>query len=129
MKQIDDQRLEECREFFARPGPQGRTPAQVGEFVRDTLWALEELQFRRLQERVKVVPDPPKPYLLFGSDEAVLKFVEEKGLPDELWKQAAEEDVRGANPRSIHAVKLDGANESLWALWEETENLYKRGAA
>lgn len=133
MKQIEDARLEECREFFARPGPTPpRSPAEVGAFVRDTLWALEELQFRRLNEKLaetKVFSiEVPKPYLLFGNDEAILKFVDDKKLPDDLWKQATSEDVETANPRSVHAVKLEGVDEELWATWEVVENLYKTGA-
>jgi hypothetical protein len=131
MKQIEDSRLEEVREFFTRPGPTPpRTAAEIGAFVRDAIWAVEELQLRRLQERTKSVSaDLPRPYLLFGNDEAILGFVEARQLPDAMWKQATKEDIETVNPRSVHAVKLEGADETIWHDWEAVEGLYKSGAA
>lgn len=119
MHQIDDKTLEDCRKFLSLPG-QKKTPNELFEIVRNLLWAVEELQFRRLAEKTPVVStEDARPYLLFGSDEAVLQFVEEHKIPDEKWKQVSkEEDFRGLHPPEIRSRKLDGADEKLWKEWE-----------
>src|SRR5215471_8709571 len=120
MHQIEDKRLEDCRKFLSLPG-QKKTPNELFSIVRDLLWAVEELQFRRLEERKPATPvKDTRPYLLFGSDEAILQFVEEHKIPDDKWKQVTvEEHYRGLHPPGIRARKLDGADEKLWKEWEE----------
>jgi hypothetical protein len=128
MHQIEDKRLEECRKFLVAPGPV-KSREELLEIVRDLTWAVEELQLRRLQERTRLTPEKDeRPYLLFGSDEAVLKFVEtqvdttQSGVD---WKQANEETLRNVLPRSVRARKLDGADEKLWQDWEELCRTYE----
>lgn len=47
---IDDRVLEDCRQFLTRPSPV-RDREQLLQIVQELIWAVEELQFRRLQER------------------------------------------------------------------------------
>lgn len=127
MHQITNETLEECRQFLTRP-TQIRTHEELLEIVQNLTWAVEELQLRRLAERTPVTPpvENTRPFLLFGNDEAVLKFVDQCHLPDERWKQVtSEEDFRGLHPPEIRARKLDGADEKLWQKWEELEKMYQ----
>lgn len=123
MHTIEDQRLEECRKFLVHPGPP-KSREELLEIVRDLTWAVEELQFRRLAEKVLITPDPPKPFLLFGSDEAVLKYVDSIKIPSDRWKQATEEELRNILPRTVNAIKLEGTDEGLWKQWEELCRTY-----
>lgn len=122
MHTIDDQRLEGCRRFLTRATPV-RSHDELLEIVRDLTWAVEELQFRRLQERtaVKIEPDD-RPFLLFGSDEAILKFVEDSKV--EEWQAASDGILLNVLPRAWRARKLDGADEDLWKKWEELCRTY-----
>lgn len=127
MHQIDDERLEDCRKFLVRPGPPKSHDELLG-IVRDLTWAVEELQFRRLQERISAKQpsqtDLPRPFLLFGSDEAILKYVDEKKIPSDLWKQATADVLLNVLPRSVCAIKLEGTDEELWKQWEELCRTY-----
>lgn len=127
MHQIEDQRLEECRKFLSLPD-RPREPEELMEIVRDLLWAVEELQFRRLNDKLTTTrtyqTDPPRPFLVFGSDEAILKYVEEKQIPDDLWRQASAEDLGKLIPDTVHAIKLEGADEKLWRDWENLCRTY-----
>lgn len=124
MHQIEDKRLEECRRFLVHPGPP-KSREELLDLVRDLIWAVEELQFRRLQERTPVkIEEDNRPYLLFGSDEAILQFVEEHELPDDQWAQCTDTHLLNVLPRSVRARKLDGADETLWNKWEELCRTY-----
>ena len=124
MHQIEDQRLEECRKFLVHPGPP-KSREELLEIVRDLTWAIEELQFRRLAEKTPIkLEEDNRPYLLFGSDEAILKFVEENHLEDPSWRQAVKEDLDHVLPRSVRARKLDGSDEGLWKQWEDLCRTY-----
>lgn len=121
---IDDKRLEDVRKFLVHPGPP-KTREELLEMVRDLTWAVEELQFRRLAERTPVkIEEDNRPYMLFGSDEAILKFVEEHKLTPENWTEASENLIRNALPRVYRTRKLDGADEALWKQWEEVCHTY-----
>lgn len=124
MHQIEDKRLEECRKFLIYPGAQKSREELLG-IVRDLTWAVEELQFRRLQERTPVkLEQDDGPFFLFGSDEAVLKFVEENHLPDDRWQAATESLMVNVLPRTVRARKLDGCDENLWKRWEDLCRTY-----
>ena len=127
MHQIEDGRLEECRKFLVLPGPP-KTREELLEIVRDLTWAVEELQFRRLNEKLaskQMSPaEPPRPLLIFGNDEAILKYVDEKKVPGDLWKQATADVLVNILPRTVHAIKLEGTDEELWKQWEELCRTY-----
>lgn len=127
MHQIEDQRLEECRKFLVHPGPP-KSREELLEIVRDLTWAVEELQFRRLNEKLAskqtFQADPPRPLLIFGSDEAILQYVDEKKIPGDLWKQATTDVLLNILPRTVHAIKLEGTDERLWKQWEELCHTY-----
>lgn len=121
MHQIPDDRLEECRLFLSRPGAQ-KSPQELMDIVRDLNWAVEELQFRRLAERTPIkLEEDKRPYLLFGSDEAILEYDKEHGGE---WQQATPDVVKTAHPPDWRARKLDGADEQLWKEWEELCRTY-----
>lgn len=125
MHQIDDKRLEECRKFLTHPTPI-RTREELLEIVRDLLWAVEELQLRRLQERTPVeTGEDNRLHYLFGSDEAVVKFVDEHKIPIDGWAVATAENLLNVIPQMVRARKLDGADEKLWKEWEEVCRTYE----
>lgn len=124
MHQIEDKRLEEVRKFLVLPGPP-KSREELLEIVRDLTWAIEELQFRRLQERTPVqLEKDDRPFLLFGSDEAVLTFVDDNKIPGERWRNGTDADLLHTLPRSVRARKLEGADEELWKKWEELCRTY-----
>lgn len=122
MHQISDETLEACREFLTRPGPT-KSPQELMEIVRNLTWAVEELQFRRLAEKTPIkLEEDKRPYLLFGSDDAILEFDQEHGGE---WKQATKEGLNNLHPPEWRARKLDGADEELWKNWEELCHIYE----
>jgi hypothetical protein len=127
MKQLDDSRLEEVREFYARPAAKPYLSETINAFVRDTLWLLEELQFRRLQERVVFKPDE-RPWILFGTEESVLAHVEANKL--ERWQHIEkQEQLNEIVPTQVRAHQCGGTDVGLWEAWEEIEKMYKPGAS
>lgn len=125
-KRVSDSRLEELRKFLVTPKPDEtpRSPEEIGLLIRDMTWAIEELQIRRVTERVVVPLPKARPKLIFGKDEDVLAYVE-KNKPEQ-WKQATESDITHAIPSMVQAIKLDSADPELWKKWEEVEQLYQQ---
>jgi hypothetical protein len=118
-KKVSDARLEELRKFLTSPGPEGgRTPAEVYELIRDMTWAVEELQIRRVSERAKV--DLERPYLLFGSEEGVLAYVEKSFKRGENWKHVSKlDELTHVLPQMVIGLRVDDANPDIWEAWRE----------
>lgn len=126
MHQISDKRLEECRKFLRHPAPK-KTPEELIGLVEDLAWAIEELQLRRLEEKESFTFEPvdgSRSMLIFGSDEEILKYVEEKKITNDSWVQATPESLRSVLPSSVCAIKLAGTNPELWKEWEQLCHTY-----
>lgn len=129
MKTVEDVRLEELRKFLIGP-TQLRTPDELTDIARDLTWVIEAEQLRRVNERVHFTPEPPKPRLLFGNTEAVLKYVEEKGLTDVQWRHIEKtDDLTHVLPRQFLGVKLEGTDLELWRTWGALCDLYQEDAS
>lgn len=127
MVTVEDTRLEELRKFLIGP-TQMRTPEELTLIARDLIRVIESEQLRRVGERVAFTPKP-KPYALFGSTEAVLKYVEENKIPDDRWLHIdGQESIRNLLPRQVQGVQLEGTPPELWKAWEDLCKTYEVAA-
>src|SRR5580692_3255481 len=122
---LTDKSLEELRKFLIEPGH--HSPEELGLITRDLIWAVEDLQLRRVNERTRIVIDPPKPYLLFGTTEDVLATVERQKIPDANWRHVEKtEDLTHVMPRTVQGLQCTpGHAPELWKAWEELVKTYE----
>lgn len=124
MKIVEDTRLEELRKFLIGP-TQMRTPEELTLIARDLIWVIEAEQLRRVGERVVFKPDT-RPWILFGTTENVLAYVDLHKLPDDRWNHIENKDqLSHVLPNQVRAYQCGGTDPELWAAWEDLEKLYK----
>lgn len=124
MKLVEDTRLEELRKFLIGP-TQMRTPEELTLIARDLIWVVEAEQLRRVGERVVFKPDT-RPWVIFGSDENVLAFVDHFKLSSENWKHITKKDeLTNILPNSVRYNRCEGTDPELWQAWLDLVKLYE----